>query len=102
MACFISISIMDVCDGDEKYLPDLDNDKTGEQIAFDQKVFRANEVFVKLHQDIINWYLSLTDKRCYPKTSIKNKNGFRLRCHNYIYDETKAILYEKKMQWWDW
>ena len=55
MVCFISISIMDVCDDDEKYLPDLDNYKTGEQIVFDQKVFRANEVFVKLHQDIINW-----------------------------------------------
>ena len=100
MACFIiSIIIMSVHDGDEKYLSDLDNDKSGEQIVFDQKVFRANEVFIKIHQDIINWYLSPPDKRCYPKGSLRNKNGFRMRCCNYIYDENKAILYKKnKMQ----
>ena len=64
---------MDVHDGDEKYLPDLDNDKTGEQIVFDQKVFRANEVFVKLHQDMINWYLSPKDKDAIQKPPLKTK-----------------------------
>ena len=29
----------------ENDLPDLKNEKTGEQIVFKQKVFRANEVF---------------------------------------------------------
>ena len=85
---------MDVCD-DEKYLPNLDNDRSCEQIVFDQKVFRANEVFMKLHQDIINWYFSPPDNRCYLKCSMRNKNGFRMRCHNYVYDESKAILYKK-------
>ena len=74
MACFIvSLIIMSVHDVDEKYLPDLDNDKSSEQIVFDQKVFRANEVFIKIHQDIINWYLSPPDKRSYPKGSLRNK-----------------------------
>ena len=58
---------------DGNTLPDLNNEKTSEQIVFEQKVFRANEVFMKLHQDIINWYLSPTDKRSYPKTCIKTK-----------------------------
>ena len=32
---------------DENYLPDLPDEKSGEQIVFDQKVFRCNEEFVK-------------------------------------------------------
>ena len=77
MACFISINIMDVHDGDEKYLPDLDNDKTGEQIVFDQKVFRANEVFVKLHQDIINWYFVTNRQKMLSKNLHEKQKWFQ-------------------------
>ena len=32
---------------DGNTLPDLNNEKTGEQIVFEQKVFRCNESFVR-------------------------------------------------------
>ena len=37
------------CNGeeDENYLPDLPDEKSQEQLIFDQKVFRCNEAFVK-------------------------------------------------------
>ena len=38
--------MMDVLKDAGEFLPDLDNDKTGEQIMFEQKVFRANETFI--------------------------------------------------------
>ena len=37
----------------ENYLPDLPNEKSGEQLVFDQKVFRCNEAFVKKMNDLI-------------------------------------------------
>ena len=43
-------------DKNEHYLPVLDNEKTGEQIVFEQEVFRANEVFRWKMQDLINWF----------------------------------------------
>ena len=43
-------------DKNELYLLDLDNEKTGEQIVFEQKVFRANEVFRWKMQDLMNWF----------------------------------------------
>ena len=42
-------------DKNDNYLPDLDNEKSREQIVFDQKVFRANEAFRWKMQDLINW-----------------------------------------------
>ena len=54
----MSLVMMEGLKDDGQFLPDLNNDKTGEQIMFEQKVFRANETFIRVHQDIINWYLS--------------------------------------------
>ena len=91
----ISLVMMKGLKDDGQFLPDLNNDKTGEQIMLEQKVFRANETFIRVHQDIINWYLSPENSRQYPDCFAKNKNGFRMRCKNYIYDENKGILYKR-------
>ena len=42
-------------------LPDLNNEKSGEQIVFKQKVFRCNEVFVRKVNELIQWHKSPTD-----------------------------------------
>ena len=39
-------------------LPDLNNEKSGEQIVFEQKVFRCNEAFVRKVNDLIKWHKS--------------------------------------------
>ena len=50
-----------------EYLPDLLNDKTGEELVFEQRVFHNNEVFKRIHQDIINWHLSDENNCFIPK-----------------------------------
>ena len=35
-------------------LPDLDNDISGEQLVLQQKVFRKNETFIRVHSGILN------------------------------------------------
>ena len=39
-------------------LPDLPDEKTGEQIVLEQKVFRVNKKFIERHQEILEWLLS--------------------------------------------
>ena len=79
----------------EAFLPDLPNEKSGDQPVFKQKVFQANETFKRVHQSIINWFLSPAERRVYPKTAANNKNGFCSKCKSYVYDEGKSILYKK-------
>ena len=58
----VSITITSVMENgkeDENYLPDLLDKKSGEQIVFDQKVFRCNEAFVKKMNDLISWFQSV-------------------------------------------
>ena len=73
-------------DKNEIYLPDLDNEKTREQIVFEQKVFRANKVFRWKMQDLINWFKLPNDSQVYPKSAMNNKHtiGDRLIYLNLI------------------
>ena len=82
-------------DNNEKYLPDLPNEKNGELLVFEQKVFCRNEVFNRIHQDIINRHLSDECNRYYPKSASNNRNAYKMKCRNYIYDKAKNILYKK-------
>ena len=56
--------------GDEIYensiLPDLDNDISGEQLVLQQKVFRKNETFIRVHSGIVKWLTSPENERGYP------------------------------------
>ena len=42
----------------DTFLPDLKNEKTGEEIVFEQKVFRSNEAFIKKIDALILWHKS--------------------------------------------
>ena len=53
-------------DNQKDYLPDLPNEILGEQLVLQQCVFRANEVFVKIHNDILKWLNSPPEFRVYP------------------------------------
>ena len=86
---------MDNLKENEVFLPDLPNKKNGDQLIFEQKVFQANESFKRVHQSIINWFLSPPESRIYPKMAANNKNGFHAKCKSYVYDEGKSILYKK-------
>ena len=78
-----------------EYLPNLPNDKTGEELLFEQKVFHNNEVFRRIHQDIFNLHLSDENNHFYPKAARNSKNAYETKCQNYIYDKVKNILYQK-------
>ena len=62
-------------DGDEcneeSFLPDLPNEISGEKLELQQKVFRANEVFMRKHNEIWKWLNSPEDCRVYPKEAQK-------------------------------
>ena len=47
-------------------LPNLLNDLMVEQLVLQQKVFRKNEQFIKLHTGIKNWLKSDENDRQYP------------------------------------
>ena len=51
---------------DDNYLPDLNNKLTGEQIVLQQKVFRNNQAFIKLNEQIIAWFKSPNECKIYP------------------------------------
>ena len=60
-------------DGEGKnFLPDLDNEKTGEQIVFEQRVFRANEAFRQKVNGLINWHISHRENCIYLAEWNKN------------------------------
>ena len=84
----------DKCD-EESFLPDLPNEISGEQLELQQKVFRANEVFMRKHNDILKWLNSPEDCRVYPKEAQKNKHAYKKKASSYIYDRNKGILYKR-------
>ena len=59
---------------ESEFLPDLGNELTGEQLIFERKVYRANEVFTKFVVGIWAWFNSPVHNKCYPKSRMKNKN----------------------------
>ena len=40
------------------FLPDLGNEKDSNQLLFEQKVFRANEIFIEVNEALIRWFKS--------------------------------------------
>ena len=53
---------------ESEFLPDLGNELTGEQLIFECKVYRANEAFIKLVEEIRGWFNSPVHNKCYPKS----------------------------------
>ena len=78
----------------ENYLPDLPSEISGEQIVFQQKVFRSNEAFNKVHNAIILWFKSPPENRQYPKSKQNNKNSFRKKVRRYSYHNKTGVLYK--------
>ena len=46
--------------------PNLGNELTGEQLIFECLVYRANEAFTKLVEEIRAWFNSPVHNKCYP------------------------------------
>ena len=76
-------------------LPDLPDEITGEQLVLQQKVFRKNEEFIKLHNGIIKWLRSDVDNREYPIKYKRNQNAFRKKAEKYMYDQNRQKLYKR-------
>ena len=79
----------------QNYLPDLKNEKTGEQIVFEQKVFRANEAFRHKINDLILWHKSPSECRQYPEKLQTNRCTYRKHAHLCEYDAQKKVLYKR-------
>ena len=90
----IIASVMENGKEDEYYLPDLPDEKSGEQIIFDQKVFRCNEAFVKKMNYLISWFKSPPECQLYPEKAANNCHWYKTQAHKYLYDENKSILYK--------
>ena len=73
-----SASDGDKCD-EELFLPDLPNEISGEQLELQKKVFRANEVFMREHNDTLKWLNSPEDCRVYPKEAQKNTHAYKTK-----------------------
>ena len=61
-----------IMESGNEYLPDLNNEKTGEQIVFELKVKRSNETFINKMEDVIKWLTSPSENRVYPKSASTN------------------------------
>ena len=72
----------DINDLSSDFLPDLNNEKTSEQLLFNSKDYHANKQFVRIRTDIIKWILSPPENRIYPQHVKNNKWLFgRLYCN---------------------
>ena len=78
----------------DDFLPDLPDEISGEQLVLQQCVFRANEVFVKTHNDILKW-LNSPEFRVYPKDAHRNKHAYKKKTCQYSFDNRKGILYKR-------
>lgn len=77
---------------DTESLPDLDNQRTIEQVIFDNKVFDKNYKFVITHNGIKRWFESPPENRFYPIFAVKNKCAFRKKVKNYEYNYGQGTL----------
>ena len=80
---------------DGNTLPDLNNEKTSEQIVFEQKVFRCNESFARKVNELINFLKSPVEHHCYPKKATNNRNMYMKQARQFTYDVKKGILYKE-------
>ena len=70
----------------------MGNELMGEQLIFECKVYRANEAFTKLVDDIKAWFNSPVHNKCYPKSRLKNKNLWHRQMKKYSYNTQHGIL----------
>ena len=85
----------DIDDSSSDFLPNLNNEKTSEQLLFDSKVYHANEQFMRIRTDIIKWILSPAENRSYPCNVKNNKHAFRQTGLQYSYDKKRKKLFKK-------
>ena len=76
-------------------LPDLSDEITGEQLVLQQKVFRKNEEFIKLHNSIVKWLRSDVNNREYPIKYKRSRNAFWKKAEKYMCDENSQKLYKR-------
>ena len=79
----------------ENFLLDLDNEKTWEQIVFEQKVFRANEAFWWKVNGLITWHMSPSDCCIYPQEANNNQSSFKRHTGLFEYNPKKRVMYKK-------
>ena len=85
----------DIDDSSSDFLPDLNNEKTSEQLLFDSKVYHANEQFIRIRTDIIKWVLSPAESRSYPAHVRNNKRAFQQTVLQYSYNQKRKKLFKK-------
>ena len=76
----------DIDDSSSDFLPNLNNEKTSEQLLFDSKVYHTNEQFVRIRTDVIKWILSPAENRSYAQHVKNNKRAFWQTVLQYSYD----------------
>ena len=82
----------EVDDNSSDFLPDLTEEKSFEQITFEEKVLKFNQRFVSIRNDIIRWIPSPPDNCCYPKSVKTNKHAFKQHAMKYSYDNAMKKL----------
>ena len=68
-----------------EFLPDIRNEKSSELLAFEQKVFRLNEKYIRSIQEIINWHDSPPESRIYSQAFKQNRSSFKLKARPVEY-----------------
>ena len=79
------------------FLPNLNNEKTSEQLVFESKVYNANQQFVRIRTDMIKWILSPPESRVYPQHAKNNKRAFRNNVLQYSYDRNTKKLFKRRI-----
>ena len=69
------------------YLPDLNNEKSGEQIVSELKVKRSNEAFIKKMEDVVKWLTSPSENKVYLKSASTNRHSYKKFACQFTYDE---------------
>ena len=82
-----------IFEGKCEFLPDIRNKKSSELVAFEQKVFRLNEKYIRSIQEIIKWHDSPPECRIYPQAFKQNRSSFKLKAKRYEFDKTHGILF---------
>ena len=67
---------------EDSILPDLPDEVSGEQQMMQQRVFRANENFIKKHNNILKWLNLLVECKVYSTHAQKNKTYYKKLASN--------------------
>lgn len=77
-----------------EFLPDIRNEKPSELVAFDQRVFRLNEKYIKNINEIIAWHQSPAESMKDPSMWKSNKTSLKLKAKRYAFDINHNILFQ--------